>query len=285
MLSNYTVLIPVFNEAVRIIASIENFKSQARIIILIDEDDVETEKILNNYGVDFIRRPKGFNQWNWFQKESWMLAQSNTDYVLIAYASMYFPAQLLASFNEVAKEGKYDAVKVGMYYWSHGKLVQRPFLLKRASACYFFRKSCVNSIDSKIHAEFKLQEDVIYYKLKPTALNSIHVYRDDDMPVVTSKHIKYAEKEANERYDTASRVTLITIGYETIKSFLIGYVRMGGFLGGTAGFIFHLNFAFYIFMVYSRIWERQRNTTFEVNRSSHTQLRMDEIKKRSIQVK
>ena len=65
--------------------------------------------------------------------------------------------------------------------------------------------------------------------------------------------------------------------YITFKSFLSGYFRMGGFLAGTEGLLYHFNFAIYKYLVYSHIWELQNNRTFTINRINHSNDRLKQL--------
>lgn len=279
MNSNYSVLLPVFNEPQRIIPAIENFKNIAEIIVLLDEFDTKTEEYLKKNNIKYIRRPNGFNQWKLIDRERWMLNQVTNEYVLFSNASMLYPKSLIQIFEQVSSQKIYDGVKNAMFYWSHGKLVQRPFLFKKSSSCYFFRKSSVCSNLSEIHNEFKLSAESLTLVLKPIKELSIHVYRDDDMPIVTQKHVSYAVREALEKADKQVRINFFTLVYKPLKSFLIGYFQMGGFLSGIEGLIYHINYSIYLFLVYSRLWEIQNKKIFDLNRSFHLQKRMQIIKK------
>lgn len=278
-MSNYTVVTTIYNEPIRIIPLLENFKHIENLIVLMDPADTQSEPVLIKNGVNYVKRPVGYNSFSESEKVEWILKHINTDYFLIAYASMFFTKSLLNQFELVSKENKYDGIKTSMVYLSHGKIVQRPFLIKKATACYFYRKSSIRAELAQIHDEFKLSSESIYLFLKPNLENSIHVYRDDDMPIITSKHIGYAKREAKEfivNYNQ-SKMTYGKILYTTFKSFLSGYFRMGGFLAGTEGLLYHFNFAIYKYLVYSHIWELQNNRTFTINRINHTNDRLKQL--------
>ena len=276
---NYTVLLSIFNEPVRIYPILKNFEGVANVLVLLDSSDTKTKSILVDKSVDYIVRPHEFNEWKLKDQVEWYLKQITTEYFLIAFASMFFTKSLLNQFELVSKENKYDGIKTSMVYLSHGKIVQRPFLIKKATACYFYRKSSIRAELAQIHDEFKLASESIYLFLKPNLENSIHVYRDDDMPIITKKHIGYAKREAKEfivNYNQ-SKMTYGKILYTTVKSFLSGYFRMGGFLAGTEGLLYHFNFAIYKYLVCSHIWELQNNRTFTVNRINHSNDRLKQL--------
>lgn len=278
-MSNYTVVTTIYNEPIRIIPLLENFKHIENLIVLMDPADTQSEPVLIKNGVNYVKRPVGYNSFSESEKVEWILKHINTDYFLIAYASMFFTKSLLNQFELVSKENKYDGIKTSMVYLSHGKIVQRPFLIKKATACYFYRKSSIRAELAQIHDEFKLSSESIYLFLKPNLENSIHVYRDDDMPIITKKHIGYAKREANEFIvnHNQSKMTFGKILYTTFKSFLSGYFRMGGFLAGTEGLLYHFNFAIYKYLVCSHIWELQNNRTFTVNRINHSNDRLKQL--------
>ena len=278
-MGNYTVVVTIYNEPIRIITLLENFKHIENLIVLIDSADTQTEPILIKNRVKYKKRPIGYNSLSESKKVDWILKQVETEYFLIAFASMLFSKELLKIFDFVSAEGKYDGVKNSMYYWSHGKIVQRPLFVKKSTACHFYRKSSIRAELAQIHDEFKLSKDSIFLILKPNFDNSIHVFRDDDIPIITTKHIGYAKKEALEYFESSnqSKMTFFKIIYLTIKPFLSGYFRTGGFLAGTEGLLYHFNFAIYKYLVYSYIWELQNNKTFNLNRVNHANDRLKKL--------
>lgn len=276
--NNYTVILPIFNEPIRINAVIENFSKLSNLIVLLDYLDTLTEPVLIEKNIIYLRRPINYNKWSQLEKENWILDKVKTDYVLLANASMYYPPKVLKIFDEVSSEKLYDGVKNAMYYWSCGKLVQRPFIFKNSTTCYFFRKNSVASQYSQIHGEFCLKNNSLYYILDPKFDFSIHVFRDDDMPIINQKHNSYAQREAIEKLPNSKKITILDISLKPLKAFINGYIRMGGFLAGAAGLIYHINFTIYTFMVYSYLWELQNNKSFNSNREYHTNFRMELIK-------
>jgi len=269
----------IYNEPIRIIPLLENFKHIQNLLVLLDSADTQTETILIKNAVKFKKRPLGFNSFSEPKKVKWVLNQISTDYFLCAHASMYFSKGLLDIFDLVSNEKIYDGIKTSMCYYSHKKLVQRPFLFKKSTACYFYKTKSIKPELAQIHDEYKLSKSANFLILKPTVDNSIHVFRDDDMPIITSKHIGYAKREAMEfiRDSNQPKMTIIKILFSIIKSFSSGYIRMGGFLAGIEGLVYHLNFAIYKYLVCSHIWELQNKKTFINNRQYHSNFRLEKI--------
>lgn len=272
MFDNFTVLIPIKNEPERIIPLLDNF-SNANVIVLLDPADTKTEVILKARSAKYIKRPLIFDEIGQPERTKWALEQSSTDYVLIAFASFYVPIQLLKVFDEVSREGHYDGVVHSTLPVSHGEYVQEPWILKKPSACYFFRRSRVNIASAAMHNEFPLKQNKNLLKLKCTREYSVHVFRDDDAIVLSAKHTQYAEQEASEKLPTAKRVTVPALIWSPIRAFLIGYIRLGGFRAGVPGLIYHLHYAWLQFLVYSRLWEMQNSKCFPDNRTNHIEIR------------
>ena len=278
-MNNYKIIIQVLDEPVRIYPVLENFKKRDNILVILSSNDTQTEPILKNENIAYVKKPIDFDNYSESKRVDWILKQVETSYFLLVSTSYFFPESLLKTFDLVSKENKYDGIKTSMYYHSHGKIVQRPFLFKKSTACYFFKKSSIKPEISQIHDEFKLSKDSVFLILKPNSDNSIHVFRDDDMPIITSKHIGYAKREALEYFESSNqtKMTFFKIIYLTIKPFLSGYFRMGGFLAGTEGLLYHFNFTIYKYLVYSHIWELQNNRTFNVNRINHSNDRLKQL--------
>ena len=278
MFDNFTVLTVIKNEPLRIIPFLENF-TEVNVIVLLDPEDGQTEEILKKRSVKYIKRPSDFDAIGQPARTKWVLEQSPTDYVLIAYASFYVPVQMLQVFDTVARDGIYDGVVHSILPVSHGEYVQEPWILKKPSACYFFNRKSVNLSSAAMHNEFPLSQNKNLLKLECTRELSIHVFRDDDMLALSFKHTRYAGEEAAEKFPTAARVTLWTLIWSPIRAFLIGYLRLGGIRAGIPGLIYHLNYAWLQFLVSSRLWEMQNNKTFAENRANHVEIRMQMIGK------
>ena len=273
MNSHFTVLACIKDEPLRIIPLLENFEGMAKVIVLLDPKDSLTESILIEKSIAYIKRPENFEGLSQAERTAWILNQSPTKYVLIAHASFFVPIKLMTLFEKVAKDGDYDAVFNAMNYWSHGKLVQELWIRKRSSACYFFNRDKVNIDAAAIHDEFPINRKNNCFMAPPNKEHSIQVFRDDDMSVVTLKEVAYAEIEAKERLTKDGLVTLRFLIFKIVKSFLAGYLRMGGFRFGIEGFIFHANHAIQQFLVYSRLWELQNKKYFNENRELHVKMR------------
>ncbi len=270
---NYTVLVEIKDEPLRIIPLIENFEGIAKIIVLLDPEDSQTKEILIERSISFIIRPSNYCDLTQPQRTAWLLQQSPTRYVLISMASFHFPCKLLSLLEKIAREGKYDAIMHATRSWSHGKLVQEPWIRKRSSACYFFNREKISVDLARIHNEFPLHKNGNIYLAPPDSEYSIHVFRDDDMSLITLKMVRYAEREAKELLIKDPPVTLRILLSKTIKAFLLGYLRMGGFRSGIEGLIYHVNHAIQRYLVYSRLWELQRNKVYEENKIIHVAMR------------
>ena len=276
MFDNFTVLTVIKNEPRRIVPFLENF-SNVNVIVLLDPSDTETEAILRDRSKKYIKRPLNFDKQSQPARTKWILEQCPTDYVLIAFASFYVPVQLLRVFDEVARAGLYDGVVHSTLPVSYGEYVQEPWVLKKSSACYFFRRNSVNLASAVMHNEFPLNQNCNLLKLESTREYSIHVFRDDDVIGLSLKHAGYAREEATERFQTAKRVTAWTLIWTPIRAFLIGYLRLGGIRAGIPGLVYHLHYAWLQFLVYSRLWELQNSKCFPENRINHVEIRMQMI--------
>lgn len=271
--SPFTVLAVIKDEPLRIIPLLENFEGIAKVIVLLDPKDQLTEAILIERSIEYVKRPENFYDISQAERTDWVLRQSPTKYVLISYASFYVPIKLLKLFSQVARDGNYDAVVHATNSWSHGKLVQEPWIRKRSSACYFFNRDKVNIVLAMTHNEFPINQKNNCLTAPPYRDYSIHIFRDDDMSVLTLKEIAYAEGEAAERLVKDGPVTLQFLIYKTLKSFLVGYLRMGGFRSGIEGLVYHVHHALQQFLVYSKLWELQNKKCFEDNRVLHVGIR------------
>ena len=203
--------------------------------------------------------------------------------MLIVYASFYFPKKILIEFEKVAKEKIYDAVFHGMVSWTYGKIVQEPWLLPRASACYYFNKNKIDYNKVSVHNDYPILENSFKKILKTNKDYCIHMFRDDDMEILTKKEINYAIDEAKEKYNKNYKI--INSRYiltEVIKAFIIGYIRMGGYKHGVPGVIYHIQHAIQRFLVFQKLWELQNNRNFELNRKESIAKRESLINEKNI---
>ena len=275
--SNYTVLILAKDEPLRIKSTLMNFPNNSNIIVLLDYEDTETEPILREMNVRYVQRPSEYMVWPEMKKTEWVLNQSPTDYVFICYTSFHIPNKVLKIFEEESKKGIYQVVKHGIYYWSYGSIVQEPAIFKKPDSGYLFNKKYVLKEKASIHNEYKLSEECKILYLPINKSNAIHVFRDDDMPTVVKKHIIYAETEAHQMHAAGINVNMKIIIWKVIRAFINNYIRMGGFKYGIQGLIFNLHYAFYIFLVYSRLWEINNGHDFSRTREEHNLIKIKMI--------
>ncbi|QWC97177.1 hypothetical protein G6729_01670 [Polynucleobacter paneuropaeus] len=276
--SHYTTLALIKDEPDRIIPLINNFKKINNLLVLLDHDDILTERVLADNSVAYVRRPIEYEKWQQPQKTQWVIDQSNTKYVFVCYASFFVPQKLLNLFDVIAEEQKYDAVKSYVTYYGYGGVVQIPAFLGTPKACHFFNKEKIAVNKSCIHEEYILLNQAIVLNLPNKKELSLHVFRDDDTIGTVSKHIGYARREALELNRKNEKVNAVTIIYKLIYSFVNNYFRMGGYRFGIKAFIFHMHYFFYQFMVYSFLWELQNNCIADKNKENHIQIKNNLIK-------
>lgn len=277
----YTVLLFAKDDAERVEMVLKNFADVAPVIILDGGSTDNTELIAVKYGAKFVTRPD-FDQFGHIAKPfaEWALAQCPTEYVFIAYCSLFVPRQLLIMFREVAETKSHKAIRHGYHCITYGRYVERSFEFRKSRVCHFFSKDVLDLNQSRIHNEWPVvvpESQVLV--LSPINSYSLHVFRDYDASWTEIKHNMYENVEAKQRYEFGERTSATKMILTMMREFVEGYFFRKGFLGGMPGFFYHIWRAQMTFNIQARIWEYQNKLTRIEARSLQTKQRNDMLNK------
>jgi glycosyltransferase involved in cell wall biosynthesis len=252
-----TVCIFAFNEEIRILRCIRNFKDYAKIVVIDNYSTDATKEIVENAGIrcisiknpNFIETPEVMNP---------VVDIVDTDYILIASVSEYVPLALLQKYAEVANASNYDVVRAYRVSITAGHSIPIAGVARKGGhgELRFFRKDAVEFTGNQVHGRGKIlsaPNRVLSVVVDP----ALHFYqfRDYDCSHTELAHCRYDDVLAKQRYDTGQRFSWARALYHTSKSFLTSYVRAGSFRHGMLGFMHCYYRGHMEFTVWLRIWE------------------------------
>jgi glycosyltransferase involved in cell wall biosynthesis len=285
MHQNISVVVFTFNEIRRLPLLYENLKGFASIYVFDGGSTDGTKEFCEKNNVHFFLRPKILsNSFNVLLKDDFQFAFDSvpTDYVLIANCSHFYPSQLLRCLSSIADEDSFSAVYHDILIYRYGKLIHQPFFRRRASACNFYKKSSVDFSETILHdpAPVRVSSDEAKH-LKPVNELSIHLFHDEDCYSLNQKHIKYAEIEAMEMYESSPRPSYVGFYGLLIRplfKFIYHYIRSGAIIRGVPGLIYSISLLELECNKAIFLWEIQHQTGKEKARTLNDRLRSEKIK-------
>ena len=257
-----TALIFTLNEERRIPFILDNLKDYCHVVVLDGGSTDGTEKICNENGITFIRRPEaspedemrlGVLQWSY--------DQVLTEYVMHVYCSHFYPPRLLTAFSDQIQDSTIDAVYHDVMIFRYGKIVHRPVFRRRSSACVFYKKSIITFDGSKIHDELAIIFNPnTMVRLKPTDELSLHIFQDEDYLSTEKKHLKYAKTEADQMFRADhKKIGIYDIFLAPFFKFGYYYFRSGAFMNGLPGLIYAIALFQYDLSKNTFLWEMQNS--------------------------
>lgn len=272
-----TAIVFAKNEEKRIGLVLKNLENFSKIIVFDGGSSDETEKICNECGAQFVRRPDGLKDFCG-EEYRWGMSQVATPYVLLVNCSHYYPKRLLDTFRKVAKEGKYHAVYHDIVIYTYGQIVQKPFFRRRSSGCNFFRVDSINFENAAIHREVPVDiADKLILRLEAIDGLSIHLFRDYDLKKTELTHSRYSEAEAKQRFDRGERASPLKILLAPLYKFFYQYIRCGSIIRGSAGLVYALLGAYLELSIQIRVWEIGRGIDLESVTNAHLKMRSSMI--------
>jgi glycosyltransferase involved in cell wall biosynthesis len=264
MNSNFTAVVFTKNEQDRLQYIYRNLRPYCPIIVYDDHSTDRTKDFCIEHGIQFVTRPAEDDTGMRNNVTAWVLSHAPTEYILQVYAAHFYPKDLLKTFIKVAEEGKLDAVYHDTVIYRYGKVVHKPFIRRRSSACVFYRKTIINFKGAKLHDELAIKYNPETMIRLPAEDNlALHLFQDVDTFEFSRKTIRYASIEARqqgklERHQRMSYLVLIKVLSNLWKYFRLGSISRGN--EGLAYFILNLIYDINIILIR---WELSTENTIE----------------------
>lgn len=259
-MSNITFIIFTYNEEKRISYVIENFIKYGRVCVLDGGSIDRTEEIAKSMGADFfLRKPSNIPGVETQDNFNLVKQIVKTDWVYWGYADNIAPLTLVEKMIDLSKQEKIKYVFIPLYTFLWGNTTH--YALK-SYAPFLFHKDYIDFTNNPIHGigKFLGEKDEIL-KLPRKDKYALRHFSTYNVTRFVNGHIKYSEREAQEKYDKG-------IHFSLFKTFLamIAYCWIFGrysYKNGKLGILIILNYMFYRVMTYTRLYEMEHNITID----------------------
>jgi glycosyltransferase involved in cell wall biosynthesis len=235
------------NEAARLERCLDSIAWADEIVIVDSESTDRTVAIARARGANVYSRP--FD--DFARQRNWALGKAQHDWVLQVDADEEVPAALRDEIQAVLRRGPdadaYTLPRLNIVFGKplrHGG--QWPDRLVR-----LFRRS-------RTHYAGEIHERVVVDGAVGALASPLTHYGTSTIDEYLGKLRRYTEIEARAMAQRGQRAGVVHLAVLPLASFVRGYVLRRGFLDGYVGFLVAALAAFYVFVKYARLRERQR---------------------------
>lgn len=257
--NNLTFVIFTYNEEKRISYVIRNFINYGDVIILDGGSTDKTKEIAEIMGAKFYLRPES-NRANVESQENLNFIKKiiKTDWIYWGYADNIAPETLVEKMVEMSKQDKVRLVNLPLYTYLWGNTAN--YALKSYGP-FLFHKDHVNFTNNYIHGFGNLSEQKQSLFLPNKEEYALKHFSTYNINKFVAGHMRYAETEANEKYQRGEKFSVIKMLAAMVRyCFIYGrYCYKNGILG----FIIVLNYAFFRLMTYTKLYELEHGITLE----------------------
>lgn len=249
-MDNISFVIFTKNEEKRIGYIVRNFIKYGEVLIFDDSSDDNTKVVAEGLGAKFITRPTEimpdteamFAFINKFISNGW---------VFYGCADHILPVELLEKMREISLQNKIKYVEVPIFTYLWGDTV---YPVHKGYNCRFFRKDSIDFSNNHFHGLGQFtgtKDEVLTLPMKEKY--AIHHYSLYDLRKFVSKHLSYAEIEAQEKFERNKKFNVFLMIGAMVRYFVLFYKY--SFKNGIRGFNVAMLYAFFRFMVYFRLYE------------------------------
>lgn len=249
-----------YNEEKRIKYVIENLINYGEVLVLDNSSTDNTKKISEELGAKYFVRPN-IGKLEVENQETFDFIKSITQnsWFFWGFADYILPKQLLEKMVEISQQDNKKYVYIPIYTYLLG--VTNKLMSK---GCYpnFFRKEVVDFSNNHIHGMGKYlgkQNEIIYLQDKEE--NAIRHFSLYDLDKFISNHWRYAQIEALQKFENGRKFSLIYMLGAMLRYFVIYYKY--SYKCGVRGLLVALEYVFFRFTVYARLYELENNITLE----------------------
>lgn len=259
-MSNISFVIFTYNEEKRIGYVIRNFIKYGEVIILDDGSTDKTQEISEKLGAQYFIRPKMDNIQTENQKMfNFVKSKVKTDYIYWGYADNIAPKTLVERLVEIATQNKFKRIFVPLYTYLWGNV--KNYALKSYTP-FVFHKDFIDFTDNRIHGMGKfLGTEEQLLKLPNKERYALRHFSTYNLNKFVQAHLNYAEIEALGKFKVDEKFSTMKMLVSMAKNCVI-WGRYS-WKGGIFGLIVLLNYAFFRFMLYVKLFELENKITLE----------------------
>jgi len=273
MQKDFTFLLPVYNEEIKIKRLIDYYSNYGQIIIIDNFSNDQTTNIAKQCGCEVYQIANNGSQ----QSEEWMrkaLALSPTQYVIILSSSEFIPPATLKIYSDVASKKSHNLVSNCVISYTCGSYIPMWDTLFKSNKRRIERLFNRDELDLEhifIHAPYTTKNGLgILYLPDSPEYNIVHL-RDSDMKSLTNKHFNYAVVEANQIIKNGIALHLRSVLKRCIGD-LIRYIRLNRSAKGLIAFRELWARIMLHFMIYFLVREGRDGYDIDYSRKRTTQL-------------
>lgn len=222
------------------------------IIIIIDSKTTDNTKEI---ALEFEKVKIEISEWLGYSKtKQYAISKTSNDWVLWIDADEEITQELNEELIEFKKqETEYSAYQVARRAFFLNKWIKHsgwyPGYVTR-----LFNKNKANFIEKEVHEHLIVDGKI--GKLN----NDLNHFTDPNINHYFEKFNRYTSLAAFELFNKNKNATLSDILARPLFLFLKMYIFRKGFLDGFHGLILALFSAFYVFVKYSKLWEKQNSS-------------------------
>ena len=271
--NNITFIVFTYNEEKRIEYIIRNFIKYGEVLLLDDGSTDKTGEIAEKMGAKIILRPKMK-----VAEDQGMIdfikQNIKTDWIFWGQSDSLLPKRLLERMVEISRQDKIKYVQMPIYTYLWGDIKN---VMQKGYSPRFFMIDCVDFTGNRVHGmgKFLGTKDEILV-LPDREEYAIRHYSSYNLKKFILSHLTYAEIEAQGRFQDGRRFNFLRMLISMARYFYI-YIK-SGFKSGVLGFLAAMSYSFFRFMMFSKLYELERNIDLESIEENYSKSKEDLLK-------
>lgn len=243
-MSNYTIIIPTFNESANIEDCINSISIKPKIIVIDSFSDDDTVKISNQLGVQVISN-KFLSHGS---QISHALSFAETDWIFVLDADERFSEHLCRELDKLSFSGNHNAYRIQrINYFGEIKICHGSW--KKDCPLRFFNKKLCHYNNKRVHASLVCKGESGMLE------NELYHYSYKNIDHYLKKIGRFSRGAARDMYDIGKQTSPIEIITRSLFRFLKSYIFLRGYKDGKYGFFIALLESFYVALKYSMLLE------------------------------
>lgn len=256
-MNNISFVIFTRNEEKRIVYCIRNFIKYGDVLVFDDASDDSTKSVVESLGAKFITRPTKI-QPDSQEMYSFVKQHVKTDWIFWGCADHILPVTLLDKMRELSTQNKFKYINLPIYTYLWGDTA-RP--AHKGFNPRFFHKNFIDFSNNYFHGLGKFigtKEEILTFPMRKKF--AIQHYSTYDLHKFVTKHLAYAEIEAEQKFGKNKKFSMIKMLAAMVR---YSWIYRRSLRGGSLGIITIFAYSFFRLMVYTKLYELENGITLE----------------------
>ncbi len=249
MRQTITTIVPTFNNEKFIKRCLESVKWADEILIVDSYSTDRTLDICREYGARIIQH----EYVNSALQKNWAIPQAENEWILLTDSDEVVEPALKDEILQLLDnpDPGIDAYKVPRKNYVYGVWMRHSHYYPDYNI-RLFRRSC-RYVAREVHADIDVPRERL------GVLKGHHIHDDfNDMQSYLTKFTRYMSYETDELIKLGKKFRLREVTLRPLVMFCWSYFRLKGYKDGLRGFMIAVNVAYYNFVMYMQLWERQK---------------------------